>query len=424
MILQKAQHIFLIGIGGSGMSGLGYLLAANGKTVSGCDQDLNVTVLSSLRLVSEDLAATAVTKSQVVIHSDAVPADHPLLALAKEHSIPICSYQQALGEFAAQYTVLAVTGAHGKSSTTAFLAHILTETGLDPTALIGAPVIAWERRGARAGKSEYMVVEADEYREHFLTLRPKILVITTIDFDHPDFFASLDDVKALYKKFMEQVAEDGHVIVLESEYIKYPASFWPDTTIRVDDAQAKQYVAPLPGEHMQTNVALAIEAATLVGISPEQSITALSSFAGLGRRFEKLGEVNGKLVISDYGHHPAEIAATLRGAKELFPGKSIVALFEAHMIERLETFFDEFVDALALAQSVVTCPVFYPAGREGSVNNLLPRLQAQLTARGVMCTILSDWNNLDSELTNQLQNHDVAIAFTAGVLDGKLRKIV
>lgn len=421
MNLPEAKRIFFIGIGGSGMSGLAYLLATEGKEVAGCDQDPAASVPAPLALVTGQAIVEAIGRAEVVVYSDAVPADNPDRLRAIEKHIPTLPYQEALGEFARRFAVLAVTGAHGKSSTSAFLAHILVEAGLDPTALIGAPVISWGRRGARAGKGEYLVVEADEYRNHFLALHPQVAVITTIDFDHPDFFQSLADVEVSYKQFLAGVQEGGMVITLASEYQKRPAGFWPETTIQVSDEAAQEIDVPIPGDHMKRNAALAVAAAQHVGVSATVARAALKTFGGLGRRFEKLGELDGKPVFSDYGHHPAEIAATIRGIRHQFPDKRLLVVFEAHMIERVRAFFNEFVLALDLADGVIICPVFYPRGREGEREAVEGKIRAALTTAGV---VLESYDSLRDVLSSQLPAFDLACAFTAGVLDGKMRKII
>lgn len=420
MTLQKTNKIFFIGIGGSGMSGLAYLLAEEGHEVTGCDQDPAASIPQELNIVTGEDIERAIDTADTVVYSDAVPADNPYRAYAQHKNIPTIPYQEMLGEFAQQFAVLAVTGAHGKSSTSAFLAHILVEAGLDPTVLIGAPVMAWGRRGARMGRGRHMVVEADEYRNHFLALHPQVAVVTTIDFDHPDFFQSLIQVEQSYKQFMAGMG-GGTIITLASEYHKRPPGFWPAGTVKISDDDGKEMEVPIPGDHMKRNAALAVAAAAQVGISCEQALAALKTFGGLGRRFEKIGEIGGRPVFSDYGHHPAEIAATIRGIRQEFPDKRLLVVFEAHMIERVRTFFNEFVSVLNLADGVIICPVFYPKGREGEREEAEEKLREVLS---VPVQVLKSYDDLQDRLSTQLENFDMACAFTAGGLDGKLRAIV
>ncbi|HLD08937.1 MAG TPA: Mur ligase family protein, partial [Methylophilaceae bacterium] len=200
-MFEGVKNIFMVGIEGSGMRGLAYLFAKQGFDVAGEDDTAaERREIDGYTIVPQADAAAAVRAADVLVYSDAVKGDHQLRILAEEQGIKQMPYQEALGVFAKQYTTLAVTGTHGKSSTTAMLAHILVEAGYDPTVLVGASLDVFGGRNARAGKGEYFVVEADEYRRHFLALEPTHIIITSIDFDHPDYFTSLEDVEAAYSE--------------------------------------------------------------------------------------------------------------------------------------------------------------------------------------------------------------------------------
>lgn len=373
------------------MRGLAYLLENSGKNVKGVDRDYN-----------QQLAEKDLGQSGVLIYSDAVAAGHPLRQAARHKDIPELAYHEAVGELAAGYTTIAVAGTHGKSSTTAMLAHIMIEAGLDPTVLVGAGVPAWGGRSARAGTGKYLVVEADEYRDHFLALKPAYAVVTNIDYDHPDYFASLDEVKKSFDKFVNQVSGD---------------------VVTSDDVSGDFGV----GEHMQHNAALAVAMAEKLGTERGRAEGALKSWRGLGRRMEELGDFGGRLIVSDYGHHPVEITATLKAARKKYGDKKILVLFEAHTLERLKVFKTEFTEALSKADGVLLVPVFIPVGREQQTQEAekrLAQLEQVLSNKQLPTWRISGYEELPKELEELAPQFDVALAFTAGELDSRLRALV
>lgn len=396
------KTIFMLGIGGTGMRGLAKLLAAQGNKIIGSDQQYQI--IKNWPDMKAYEFSNKVT-GDLLIHTDAAEKSHPLIQAAKKKNIPVMAYQEALGEFSKQFKTIAVTGTHGKSSTTAFLAHILIETGKDPNVLIGASMPAWGGTGARAGKNDLFIVEADEYREHFLMLAPAHAIIVSVDFDHPDYFKSLEHVKQAYERFRAKVS--GTVLSTDD--------------LTPEDLQ--DIPAPIPGEHMQKNAALAVQMAGILGVSREDAIAALKTFPGLGRRFEKLGMISKMEIISDYGHHPAEIIATLHGAREKFGQNKIMAIFEAHTLERLKTFFDDYAKALELANGVLLVPVFIPIGREHESAEALIKLKELEKMLKIPVWRLEKWEDLKPKLTELSSEFDIALAFTAGVLDSKLRQL-
>ncbi|MEK7556563.1 MAG: Mur ligase family protein [Patescibacteria group bacterium] len=409
MTLEAAKTIFMLGIGGTGMRGLARLLSAHGKTVVGSDQQYDVIKnwpdLKEYDIVPEGEGERLLKKADLLVHTDAAEKDHPLIKAAQRENIPVLAYQEALGDFSRSLTTVAVTGTHGKSSTTAFLAHILIEAGADPNVLVGAPMPAWGG-SSRVGKSDLFIVEADEYREHFLTFSPAHAIIVSVDFDHPDYFKSLEDVQAAYARFKARIASGGVVLTTA------------DVQHEIDDVPS-----PLPGRHMQHNAALAVKMAEVLGVPREQAVAALKTFPGIGRRFERLDKIGKMDLFTDYGHHPAEIKATFLATRGKFAGQRILTLFEAHTLERLKTFFDGYVEALSGADGVLLVPVFIPAGREhesAEAREWLQKLERKLP--GIVWRI-DDWKELPAQLTQLSDEFDVAIAFTAGLLDAKLRTL-
>lgn len=424
--LAQARRVLMVGLGGQGMRGLAYLLHGQGKIISGTDQRYTELrsdpSLTFATLVPPDDVAT--TDTDLIIATDAVAADHPWRQAALRSQTPLVRYADAVGALSRSYTTIAVTGTHGKSSTTAMVAHILEHAGYDPTALIGAPLPAWQQRNARSGHSQWLVVEADEYQNHFLALTPQHAIITTIDLDHPDFFASLKDVVSSFATFVGQCAPDGTLVTTSAIYETYRDQIpWPAGTIAVSQPPAPLNL-PLPGDHMQHNAWLAVTLAVQLGINESDAIAALEQFPGLGRRFEVLGTYHNLMLISDYGHHPAEIDTTLRAAREKFSDKRLLVLLEPHTEERFVTFFAEFKQALSHAvEGILICPI-YRARQSQPATHTSHELAGALQSSNIPVWTIDTTSELQPLLTTLAPSFDVAIAFTAGELDSHLRSLV
>jgi len=355
---MKGKKIHMVGIGGIGMSALAQLYAHEGAIVTGSDR-------------SEQPTTQMLEKKGIPVfigsHADNVPKDAELLvysdaitegsegyierARALELGIPQMSYFEALGHVADGKKTIAVAGTNGKTTTTAMLAKILIDAGLDPTVVVGSIVSEWGSN-FRAGKSDLFVVEACEYKNHFLKFHPHVLVITNIEFEHTDFFASLADVEAAFAEARSQ----ANIVI---EYMQYKNESVPELLV--------------PGEFNKDNARAAKAAAKVV--APELSDTAinasLASFRGTWRRFEYKGKTTGGAdLYDDYAHHPTSIVKTIQAARERFPGKQMVVFFHPHLYSRTRDLFDGFVQALKTADQVYVLPVF--AAREphdASVSN-------------------------------------------------------
>ncbi|OGY33714.1 MAG: hypothetical protein A3E37_05535 [Candidatus Andersenbacteria bacterium RIFCSPHIGHO2_12_FULL_46_9] len=426
---NSGKKVGMVGIGGSGMRGLAYLLSQTGVSVYGTDAELEATqkILKDepFVLLNEELLLEQLNSYDEVIFSDAVPDNHLVRLAARKNSREI-NYQTAVGNFARGYHVFAITGTHGKSSTCAMAAHIMVAAGLDPTVLIGAAMREWGGGHARMGKSDILLLEADEYREHFLTLNPDVIAITSIDFDHPDYFTSLEHMESAYSKFIRRRNGRGCVITLKSVQDQHAAIDWPEETVALEDQTANNLFLSVPGDHMKTNGLIAMRVAMEAGAGEKKVAGWLASYSGIKRRFEKLGEWRGMDVISDYGHHPTEISSTIQGAREKYPTKKIVVLFEPHTQERLKRFLPGFIDALKKADGVILLPVFIPRGREKSPekgNEICAELLAGLRDEKKFIKQLSKDDDIMNILTKAADKFAVAIAFSAGDLDRALRSL-
>jgi UDP-N-acetylmuramate--alanine ligase len=410
------------------MRNIAHLLLARGAAVVAADVNIKALngapALRGATLVDEKAAAEMLQDADAVIYSDALETDHPLRIQGRRLGKPLISYHEAIAQLAENFRLVAVAGTHGKSSTTALLAHILVVAGHDPTALVGADLLTWGC-GSRAGKSDLFILEADEFRDHFLSFRPAHAIITSIDFDHPDYFTSLEHVVRSFNLFLHHVEPTGAVIIPSGMQHRFPQLTWPAGTQEVEPAGPVP--ANLLGTHMASNAALAVEMAVLLGVSRGQAAAALALFGGLARRTETLGIWHGLMIISDYGHHPSEIAATLAAVQEKYRGRRIAVLFEPHMLTRLTVLRDDFVTALSRAETVVLAPVFVPHGREdeaGQARAVLRQVNEKLLERGVAAHTVEAWPKLEARVRALHNNFDIVLAFSAGELDQKLRSLV
>lgn len=427
MNLLDANKIFLIGIGGAGMRGLAYLLQNRGAIVGGSDIQhdalLNELDMSEYQLVAENNAEGPLSKSDLVIYSDAVEKSHALRKYANNLGIRQLSYPQAVGELSVGMRTIAIAGTHGKSSTTALLAHILIAAGKDPSVLIGAAVPAWGNFNARVGSSDIFVIEADEYRNHYLEIKPQSVIVTSIDFDHPDYFNSIEDVEKSFSSFLARVPSDGYVLTTDQVLKAHPAVKWPSFVKTISNPLSNLKLV-LPGDHMKLNATLAVVLAEDMGVSKAKAIKALESFGGLSRRFEKIGSLGELEIYSDYGHHPLEIELTFKAAREYFDGKRILVIFEPHTQDRFERFFTDFVDALKKADGVLLSPIFYVKGREPEPSRSSAELMPNFEKEGVPVWYLDDYSKLNEKIADVGKGYDVVLAFSAGILDRKLRELL
>lgn len=360
---SKIKSVHFIGIGGIGISAIARMFLLEGKKVSGSDaSESEVTEelrKCGARIFVGQKAENIPVDCGLVIYTIAVPPENPELVEAKRRGIPMLSYPEALGVISKNKYTIAISGTHGKTTTTAMVAKILMDAGMDPTVVVGSflladekdtgclncrhPVSCNSRTNFIAGKSRYFVVEACEYRRSFLNLSPKILVITNIDADHLDYYRDLEDIKSAFA----ELAAKTPVVIDNFSSVKLPQDF----RLRV------------PGRHNIENAKAALAVARALHIPDDVALKSLTGFSGTWRRFEYRGKAkNGALVYDDYGHHPTEIEATLQCARELFTTQKIVVVFQPHLYSRTKDHFVAFGKCFASANSVVVLPIY--AARE------------------------------------------------------------
>ena len=393
---HKVRRIHFVGIGGSGMSGIAEVLVNLGYQISGSDVAENAATrrLASMGArIHGQHSAQHVSGADAVVVSTAVRGDNPEVMAARAARIPVVPRALMLAELMRLKQGVAIAGTHGKTTTTSLVASVLAEGGLDPTFVIGGRLTAAGSH-ARLGAGDFIVVEADESDASFLHLQPVIGVVTNIDADHMDTYQhDFARLRQAFVQFLQNLpfygsavlcVDDLHVreilpfvskpvltygtaadAMMRAEAIRHDGGRMRFRVLR-DKAAPLEAVLNLPGRHNVLNALAAIAVASEIGIADAAILKALSEFHGVGRRFQRYGDVQladgGRFtLIDDYGHHPAEMAATLEAARGAFPGRRIVLAFQPHRFSRTRDLFEDFVKVLSTADAVLLADV-YPAG--------------------------------------------------------------
>jgi UDP-N-acetylmuramate--alanine ligase len=391
MIQGTIHKTHFVGIGGTGMCGLAEILLSLGYAVSGSDLQAGTEAVERLERMGARVhaghAAEHVHGAELVVVSSAIREENPEVREARRLRLPVLHRGEMLAEIMRLKYGVAVAGAHGKTTTTSLIAHVLSEAGLDPTVVVGGRLRALGSN-ARMGSGDIFVAEADESDGSFLQILPTVAVITNIDREHLDHYGSLDEIRAAFLRFARGVpfygtvvlcGDDPHLRELLPEINKPVMTYGraEDCRLRltsllptprgsrfsaaVDGEDLGEFSVPLPGIHNGLNALACVAVALFLGVPAARIRETLATFAGVGRRFELRGEAGGVTVIDDYGHHPTEIAAVLRSAREVFPGRRLVVLFQPHRYSRTAALAGEFARAFRDADLVLLSEI-YAAG--------------------------------------------------------------
>ncbi|MCA0972769.1 UDP-N-acetylmuramate--L-alanine ligase [Halobacillus litoralis] len=380
-----------IGIKGTGMSSLAQILHDSGKTVQGSDVEkrfFTQEVLEKKNIEILPFAKENIQEGLTIIAGNAFSDDHEEIQEAKRLGLPFYRYHDFLGEWLSQYTSIAVTGAHGKTSTTGLLAHVLAENY--PTSyLIG------DGTGRGHEDSQYFAFEACEYRRHFLSYHPDYAIMTNIDFDHPDYFSSIDDVFDAFQEMAKQVKK-GIIACGDDEHLQHiqanvPVLYYGFSetndfqaqNIREDEEGTtfdvfvrnnfyETFTIPQYGNHTVLNALSVIAICHYENMTPEQ-IRKLATFGGVKRRFSEK-KWHDQILVDDYAHHPIEITATIESARKKYKDRQVVAIFQPHTFTRTKTFLNEFAESLKQADHVYLCDIFGSA-RENEGKLTIENLQ-------------------------------------------------
>ncbi len=445
MRFLRLRRIHFVGAGGVGMSGIAeILIQATPLEISGCDLARSEVTARLERLGARIAAghdAAHVENADLVVISSAVAESNPEVAAARAKGIPVIRRAEMLGEIMRLKQGVAVAGTHGKTTTTSLTGMVLTEAGFDPTIVVGGQVHILGTN-ARLGKGEYLVAEADEYDRSFLELTPVVAVITNVEADHLDTYRDLSDIHDAFVAFANRVPFFGAVVAcaddpgvrqilprIKRRVVTYGES--PDarlsarsvrleaasTTFDVWDADQGRLGSVslrLPGRHNVLNALAAIAAGRELLIPFETTARALAAFTGVVRRFESKGERDGALVVDDYAHHPTEIRATLAAARQVYPDRRLVALFQPHLFSRTRDFTDEFGRALAAADVTIVMDV-YPS-REKPIPGVTGEIVAEAARRagGKLVSYVQEKKSVVEHLERTLVPGDLLLTLGAG----------
>ena len=444
-----ATRVHFVGIGGAGMSGIAEVLCTLGYQVSGSDHADNATTrrLATLGVVvRHGHSAANVLDADCVVVSSAIQRDNPELAEARAQRIPIVPRAEMLAELMRFRRGIAVAGTHGKTTTTSLLASVLAEGGLDPTFVIGGQLLA-AGANARLGSGDWLVAEADESDGSFLRLNPLVAIVTNIDADHlENYGGDFARVQAAFAEFLHRLPfyglavlciDDAEVVALAADTSRHLMTygFAAHADVRAEDVSQNEgcmhftlclpdgsrteIELALPGRHNVQNALAAAAVGWQLGVEPTTIATALQKFAGIGRRFNLLGQLRtdkGATVqlVDDYGHHPKELEAVFAAARGGWPDKRLVVAFQPHRYSRTRDLFDDFAGVLSSVDALVLTEV-YPAGEAPIVGADAKSLARAIRARGrIDPVVVNAASDLASVLPDVLHDGDLLLLMGAG----------
>ncbi len=478
MDLNKIKKVHIIGIGGIGISAVAKLLLSLGKKVSGSDlasSDITSTLKNfGANIVIGPHKATNVPKDiDLLLFSDAVPPENPERAQGSKLKAQSLSYFQFLGEYSKDKYTIAISGCHGKTTTTALVGLLLEAGGLDPTVIVGSKVKNWDGN-LRIGSSKYFVVEADEYKAHMLELNPQVIILNNIEFDHPDFYKDLNQYIEAFNRFVYKLPGDGILIYNGDDKniddniekpacevltfgLENPSVDLTIKNIKVDHGrqifkpiyknhELRDYNIQIPGKFNILNALGATLLALELGVNPDVIKDTLSRYTGAWRRFEVIGTIdnltddkNGAIVISDYAHHPTEIAKTIVAAKEFYPDRRLLVAFQPHQIQRTKALFNDFIKAFAQspADIVILSEIYDVRGREEkdvtkrvSSQDLLDKITLAESKKLVAGAKVSEYYyaqdlvETKAKILDLVRSNDVVLILGAGDIDNVARELV
>lgn len=417
------------------MSAVARICKANGIEVTGSDVDETFPTDAGLRASGivpfRGFRAENVGTPDLVVASAAYGPDHPEIVAARQRGIPVLSYPEFLGRMMAEKCGVAVAGTHGKTTTTAMLAHVLDRAGLDPQAVIGIGE-------AYTGHGDLLIAESCEYRRHFLNYPARIAIVTNIELDHPDYYHSIEDYEAAFREFVGRLPADGLLIccgddararALPTLARKITYGFGADNDYRLEllpPGDGNRYLVyylgdllgefklGIPGSHNALNSLAVIALARELGVSVSSLREGLASFHGVRRRFEYIGEYNGASIYDDYAHHPTAIEATVAACRAALPGRRIWVVFQPHTYSRTRALLDEFATALARADRVVLAEIYASARERGKAELSSRDIVARIAGGPERAVFLPSFDEIEAYLRAELRPGDILITMGAG----------
>ena len=412
--LLKKKNMHFVGIGGIGMSGIARILLDMDYNVSGSDlESSNITRKleeAGGRIFRGHRAANIANDTEVLVYSSSISEDNPELQEARRRNITIAHRAEVLGELFNSKIGIAITGTHGKTTTTAMVAKILIDAGMDPTVIVGS-ILKDVKSNFIAGKSKYLIVEACEYCRSFLQINPTVVAITTIDDDHLDYYKDSEDIENAFSEFASRASE---VVVGDINDIKISQLATRNPQLKIIDSSNffdKNLKLRIPGEHNRKDASIALAIVDFVGISKDIALKSIKEFSGTWRRFEYKGETSkGSKVYDDYGHHPAEIKATIQGTREAFPDSKIIVIFQPHLFSRTKSLLSDFQKAFDGVDKTILLPI-YPAREEFD-----PTIASDdiITASSKKIEMAKDFSDAEKKAFEFANKGDVILVMGAG----------
>lgn len=444
--------VHCIGIGGIGLSGLAKCLLAQGWRVSGCDQKggdaAAALAKAGARIAVGHDPAHVRERPDLVVRSAAIPDDHPEVTAARAAGIEVVKYAEMLGRLMATREGIAVSGCHGKTTTSAWIAYLLDRAGLDPAFVVGG-VIPHFGSNSRAGGGRHFVAEACEFDRSFHHLRPRIAVITNIEEDHLDYYRDLEEIVEAFGVF----AERAEVVVgcVDNPWVarllaRRPAAArpyaverearWRARNIEVRDGRwsfealdggsaVDRFTLSVPGAYNVANALAVLAVGSELRVPGESIRSAVQDFQGVARRFQMLGERRGVTVIDDYGHHPTEIAAVLAAARVRYPGRPLWCVFQPHQHSRTRCLLNEFSAAFDVAAQVLLPDIYFARDSEEERRKVTSEdLAKLLRARGTAARYLPTFDEILRVLEREVPSGAVLITLGAGDVDEVARRFL
>lgn len=436
-------HVHFMGIGGISMSGLAEILLSRSFTVSGSDMKETPLTMHLANLGAKinygQVAANITDDIDLMVYTAAISADNPEFLECKKKNIPMLTRAELLGQLMKNYKVpVAVSGTHGKTTTTSMVSEILLAADMDPTLSIGG-ILKTIDGNLRIGHSDYFVTEACEYTNSYLSFFPKISIILNVEEDHLDFFKDINDIRDSFHRFAMLLPEDGYLIINgdienieaitsgvkakiitfghDSSYDYYPenisynakgAASYTLRNVKGDEAVNLSVV----GEHNVYNSLAAIALADIIGVDRATAVSSVGGFTGTDRRFEEKGKLGNITIIDDYAHHPTEIKATLTAAGN-YPHDKLWVVFQPHTYTRTKAFLQEFADALSIADAVILTDI-YAAREKNTIGISSKDLLARLEEKEKESYYFSSFDEIENFILENCSNNDVLITMGAG----------
>ena len=435
----KKLKIHFVGIGGIGVSALAKYYLSKGNQITGSDLTVSEITQDFAKrgvkiFIGKHSPKNLARDANLVIYSPAALENNPELKEARRLGIKCQSYPQALGELTKKYFTIAVAGTHGKSTTTAMIGLILKKARLDPTVIVGTKLKEFQNSNCRVGKSQYLVIEADEHMASFLNYWPKIIVLTAVEADHLDYYKNFKNYVSSFKKFISHLTSKDYLIANNDDriisQIKNKKLKIKNYTLKQKEVKKLRKVLRVPGKHNISNALAALKVARILKIPDSVSFLALAQYRGAWRRFDEnqMKIKNWKIkTISDYAHHPTEIKVTLKAAKEKYQKKRIWCVFQPHQYQRTYYLFSDFVKCFKKApvDKIIIIDIYEVAGRENK--KIKEKVSSEKLVKAINSKEVNYLPSIEKAINfikERVKKEDVIIFMGAGDIYSKTKKFL